>query len=125
MHRVAISIDVPDLDVATAFYCGALGCEKIGGQAANTQLSAGNVVIYLLRKEAGTQPVASIPDTRSYGRHWTPVHLDFHVVDLEQAVAGVIKLGGTHEGGQSGDWGGIACCADPYGNGFCLIKDGG
>jgi predicted enzyme related to lactoylglutathione lyase len=34
----------------------------------------------------------------------------------------ILALGGSHEGGESGDWGSIAYCADPFGNGFCLIK---
>ena len=124
MTQIAICIDVPDLEVAVSFYCSALGCEKLSGHSANTKLSAGNMEIYLLLKEEGSKPVANTTDTRSYSRHWTPIHLDFRVTDFEQTVNDVTNFGGSHEGTDSGDWGAIAYCADPFGNGFCLIKEG-
>lgn len=121
MTQIAICIDVPDLETAASFYCSALGCEKLSGHSANTKLSAGNMEICLLLKEEGSKPVANTLDTRSYSRHWPPIHLDFRVTDFEQAVNDVTNFGGSHEGTNSGDWGAIAHCADPFGNGFCLI----
>ncbi len=70
------------------------------------------------------QGSVAVPTTnilRNYNRHWTPVHLDIMVDDLdailEQAVsAGARQEGETYSDGQYS----IAFCADPFGNGFCL-----
>jgi predicted enzyme related to lactoylglutathione lyase len=121
MARVSICIDVPDLSVATAFYCDALGCSVDKEQASHNTLSAGGVTLLLLLKEAGTAATANGSCHRTYERHWTPVHLDFNVDDLDAAIAVVTRLRGTVESVQRGDWGGAAICADPFGNGFCLV----
>jgi hypothetical protein len=34
---------------------------------------------------------------------------------------GITRLGGIVEGQESGDWGSLTRCADPFGNGFCLV----
>lgn len=75
----------------------------------------------LLLKEAGTAATVD-GGLRSYERHWTPVHLDFDVDDLDEAMAAVKRSGGTVESVQRGDWGGMAICADPFGNGFCVVS---
>jgi hypothetical protein len=43
------------------------------------------------------------------------------VSNIDEALYLVLKYGGSHEGGESGEWGSIAYCADPFGNGFCLV----
>jgi predicted enzyme related to lactoylglutathione lyase len=43
--------------------------------------------------------------------------------DVAEVVTRVKESGGRHEGGESGDWGAIAYCADPFGNGFCIINE--
>jgi predicted enzyme related to lactoylglutathione lyase len=60
---------------------------------------------------------------RNYERHWTPIHLDFLTKDIDVVVERIINHGGVHEGGESGNWGSIAYCADPFGNGFCVINE--
>ena len=42
--------------------------------------------------------------------------------DFEKSVEQTRKLGGTVEETKHGDWGAAAFCADPFGNGFCIIK---
>jgi predicted enzyme related to lactoylglutathione lyase len=121
MTKVSICIDVPDLSVAAAFYRDALGCSVQKRQASHCTLSAGGVTMQLLLKEAGTPATGDGASVRGYERHWTPVHLDFDVEDLDAAMATVKASGGTVESVQRGDWGGIAICADPFGNGFCLV----
>ena len=128
MIKVSVSIDVPDLSAGEAFYAEALGCSKVRDQGNNMRvLSADNADIYLLKREPGSLPVrqedreSSI--IRNYERHWTPVHLDFLCNDVDSVVARIIAAGGSHEGGESGDWGSIAHCADPFGNGFCVINE--
>jgi len=124
MIKISVSIDVSNLKKAEAFYVEALGCKKVRDQGSNMAvLSTENCNIYLQEKEAGTKPLVSSEVVRDYKRHWTPVHLDFLTKDIDVVVERVLQLGGLHEGGESGDWGSIAYCADPFGNGFCVINE--
>ena len=124
MIRISVSIDVANLKQAEAFYIDALGCKKLRDQGADMAvLSTGNCDIYLQEKAPGTKPLMSDTIVRDYQRHWTPVHLDFLTVDVDTVVKKVIASGGLHEGGDSGEWGSIAYCADPFGNGFCIINE--
>ena len=50
------------------------------------------------------------------------MHLDFIVSDLSYALERAVAAGAKHEGSDKGDWGEIAYCSDPFGNGFCLIE---
>jgi len=123
MIKISVSIDVSNLKTAEAFYVEALGCKKIRDQGGMVVLSVENSDIYLQEKAAGTKPLVSSSDSRDYERHWTPIHLDFLCDNVDELVLKVIELGGLHEGGESGEWGSIAYCADPFGNGFCLINE--
>ncbi len=123
MVQVSISIDVPDLAEGEAFYCKALGCSKKRDQGNMCILTAGNTDIYLLKTEAGSKTSSASDAVRSFERHWTPVHLDFGVDDVDEAVSLIKSAGGTVEGQESGEWGAIAFCADPFGHGFCVIKE--
>ena len=121
--NVSISIDVPNVEQAITFYTQALGCTGPLKKQGLKTLNAGNVDLYLLDKEADTCPLPHGDAKRSYERHWTPIHLDFLVDDVAGAVKKIVELGGTSEGGEKGDWGEIAYCSDPFGNGFCLIRE--
>jgi predicted enzyme related to lactoylglutathione lyase len=125
MIKISVSIDVSDLKQGEAFYVEALGCEKVRDQGADmVVLSTANCDIYLQEKQAGTQPFESGEKAkRDYKCHWTPVHLDFLAENIDEIVNRVVQSGGSHEGGDSGDWGSIAYCADPFGNGFCVINE--
>ena len=123
MIKISVSIDVSNLKTAEAFYVEALGCKKIRDQGGMVVLSVENSDIYLQEKAAGTKPLVSSSDSRDYERHWTPIHLDFICDNVDELVLKVIEFGGLHEGGESGEWGSIAYCADPFGNGFCLINE--
>lgn len=122
MAKISVSIDVSDMEKGVLFYSKALGCNKERVGADISELSANNATIYLLNKASGSNPLLSGTASRNYDRHWTPVHLDFSVPDIEQAVSLVLEFGGTKEGSESGGWGSIAFCADPFGHGFCLVK---
>jgi predicted enzyme related to lactoylglutathione lyase len=66
----------------------------------------------------------SVP--RNYGRHWTPVHLDFVVTDLATMVSRLTTLGGSLDREiQNREYSRIANIADPFGNGFDLIEFSG
>ena len=124
MIKISVSIDVSNLKQAEILYIEALGCKKLRDQGADmVVLATDNCDIYLQEKEAGTKPLASSAVVRDYERHWTPVHLDFLTENIDEVVKKIVQLGGLHEGGESGDWGSIAHCADPFGNGFCVINE--
>lgn len=124
MVKLSVSIDVSNLKKAEAFYIEALGCRKVRNQGSTmVVLSVENSDIYLQEKEPGTKPLVSSSVVRNYERHWTPVHLDFVCTNVDELVTKILNSGGFHEGGESGDWGSIAYCADPFGNGFCVINE--
>jgi predicted enzyme related to lactoylglutathione lyase len=122
--KISVSIDVSNLKKAETFYVEALGCKKVRDQGSNmVVLSVENSDIYLQEKEPGTKPLVSSSVARDYERHWTPVHLDFICDNVDEILSKILKFGGLHEGGESGDWGSIVYCADPFGNGFCVINE--
>jgi len=123
MIKISVSIDVSDLKQAETFYMEALGCKKVRDQGSMVILSVENSHIYLQEKKAWTKPLKSSDVVRDYNRHWTPIHLDFLCDNVDEVVSRVVKLGWTHEWWESADWGAIAHCADPFGNGFCIINE--
>lgn len=123
MIKLSVSIDVTDLKRAEGFYIGALGCKKLRDQGGMSVISVENCDIYLQENAEGSKAIPTEDIKRRYSRHWTPVHIDFLAKDVDDIVERVIKLGGKHEGGESGDWGSIAYCSDPFGNGFCVINE--
>jgi lactoylglutathione lyase len=118
-----VNIDVPDLERAVAFYCDALGlrvARRLGG--AVVELAGAGVPLYLLEKRAGSVPAPGAA-ARDYGRHWTPVHLDLVVQDLEAGVERALAAGARPEGPvQDFAWGRMAVLADPFGHGLCVIQ---
>ena len=122
MPKISICIDVSDLNKAIQFYTKALGCELVKNKAEYVELVAEGLTIYLGEKASGTNPLIHGEAVRRYERHWTPVHLDFIVSNLDQCVAAVLEMGGAKEGVKSGDWGSVAFCSDPFGNGFCIMQ---
>ena len=117
-----VNIDVDDLDRATAFYTAALPL-RVGRRFGDggVELLGASSPIYLLAKPAGSEGAPGA--RRGYGRHWTPVHLDFVVPDLDAAVARAMAAGAVLEvPAATHAWGSIAMLADPFGHGFCLIE---
>jgi predicted enzyme related to lactoylglutathione lyase len=122
---ILINIDVDDLQRATAFYTALLDL-RVGRRfgAGGVELVGGGVPFYLLAKPAGSiASPAGNGERRHYGRHWTPVHLDFVVADVDAAVQRALAAGATlDEPAATHAWGRIAHLADPFGNGFCLLQ---
>jgi predicted enzyme related to lactoylglutathione lyase len=122
--QLLANIDVDDLTRAIEFYCSVLEL-KVGrrfGQSA-VELIGASSPIYLLLKAAGTLASSSSAQKRDYARHWTPVHLDFVVPQLDPVLARAQHAGARLEGEvQTHVWGRIAMLADPFGHGFCLIE---
>lgn len=123
-YELLVNIDVDDLEKAVAFYCSALGLEparRFGKHAA--ELVGGSSKVYLLAKSAHSNPLVHGQARRSYVRHWTPVHVDFVVEDIDAAAARARAAGARPEGKiERKPWGDLAMFADPFGHGFCLIQ---
>jgi predicted enzyme related to lactoylglutathione lyase len=124
VNRILINIDVPELAPAIAFYTAALGlthARTLDDDVA--ELTGAAATLYLLRKAAGSPAVESPPIAREFTRHWTPVHFDLVVDDVDAAAARAIAAGARRETGHV-DWNGSRCVslADPFGHGFCFIQ---
>jgi predicted enzyme related to lactoylglutathione lyase len=124
MTSVLVNIDVDDLEKGIRFYSEALGLtigRRLGGPV--VEMTGGSSPIYLLAKAAGSGVSTSTPQTRDYSRHWTPVHLDFEVEDIDAAIRRAELAGASLEHPVStARWGKLARMADPFGHGFCLIQ---
>jgi predicted enzyme related to lactoylglutathione lyase len=117
-----INIDVPDLAAAVSFYTQAFGLavtRRLGAEA--VELSGLPVRIYLFQKPGGS--IGAARDPRRYDRHWTPVHIDVVVDDIEAALTRAVTAGAHAETDiRVNPWGKIAILSDPFGHGFCLIE---
>lgn len=117
-----VNIDVPDLAQALAFYQGAFGLtvtRRFG--AAGAELEGWPARLYLLEKPAGTMGAGG--QGRTYDRHWTPVHLDVVVSDLDDALARALAAGAVVDDPLRNEvWGKIVGLADPFGHGICLVQ---
>ena len=120
--NLLVNIDVDDLQKAIRFYTAAFAL-KVSRRFGDSgvELTGGAAPIYLLVKQPGTQ--ATTTQTRSYQRHWTPVHLDFVVGNIDEAVQRAIQAGATLEKpATTHTWGRLALMADPFGHGFCFVQ---
>ena len=119
-----VNIDVPDLERGIAFYGAAFGLtvgRRLGPGA--VELLGGPAPIYLLVKEEGSAASKLSAQTRTYERHWSPVHLDFVVDDIESAARRAVAAGARlEEPIRMSRWGRLALMADPFGHGFCLVQ---
>lgn len=124
MSELRICIDVPDVDRAVAFYTAALGLKPGRRYRKNwAELLGAPCPIDLLGETAGTSATPAAGTARDYGRHWTPVHLDWPVDDLDGAIARAQAAGARLEGGiRDRPYGRLAVLSDPFGNGFCFLQ---
>jgi predicted enzyme related to lactoylglutathione lyase len=122
--QVLINLDVDDLGEATKFYQAAFGL-KVGRRFGDDgiELVGTSAPIYLLAKAAATSATGPPSQLRKYDRHWTPVHLDFVVNEIDAAVGRAVDAGARLERPISThSWGRLALMADPFGHGFCLVQ---
>lgn len=124
MGRLLVNIDVPDLEAGEAFYTRAFGLSagrRMGDDF--LELIGLQAPLYLLKKAEGSAPTPAGTDRRSYARHWSPIHPDIAVDDLDAATEVALAAGATLEAPAcDAPYGRIAMFADPFGHGFCLIQ---
>ena len=66
-------------------------------------------------------PFLEATEGRSFARHWTTFFFLLRMCG-ESPHSEITRLRpGPVEGLESGDWGSLTRCADPFGNGFCLV----
>ena len=124
MPGLLVNIDVPNLEAGIAFYTAALDL-NVGRRFGEdiVELLGSDAPIYLLKKDEGTPIGHAGGDVRRFSRHWSPIHADFIVANMESAIARVIAAGAVQEGDMAETpFGKLAMFADPFGHGFCLIE---
>ena len=117
-------IDVDDLERAIAFYGEAFGFSLARRLDAGwAELAGAPVPLDLLQCLPGSSPSPRSPGVRSYERHWTPIHLDLAVDDIQAAVARAVAAGARLEVGiDRRPYGFLAVLGDPFGHGLCLLQ---
>lgn len=124
MIEALVNIDVDDLNKGIDFYTRALGL-RVGRRLGDTivEMLGASSPIYLLENATGSPAVAGTELFRDYERHWTPVHIDFVVANIQEAVDKARAAGATIEADvQTHVWGHIAMLSDPFGHGLCLLE---
>ena len=122
--KLEICIDVDDVDRAVEFYGNGLGLDVVERHPDWAQLQLGEQTFWIMKLPAG--PAGRV--SRDYRRHWTPVHLDLIVEDIDAAVERARAAGGHLEGeirrhqlepiGRHD----VANLSDPAGNGVDLVQ---
>ena len=94
MLTVHAYIEVTDLQRGIEFYFGGLGLtqrRQLGPRW--VELSGANLPIFLLADRPAVAELGATRVQRNFGRHWTPVHVDFIVANLDEMVARLCGLG--------------------------------
>ncbi len=122
--KIHAYIEVAALEDGIDFYCGGLGLTLKRRRSPRwVELAGAQVPVFLLGNQPPEADLGGTTATRSYARHWTPVHLDFIVDDLDAMVARLTTRGATLDRAiKTRAYGRIANMADPFGNGFDLIE---
>ena len=113
--KFEICVDVDDVDRAVQFYGRGIGLTVVKQERDWAQLKVAEQTIWLMKVGAGPQGAIS----RNYDRHWTPVHLDFHVDNIDETVKRAVAAGGKLERRPKPD---LANLSDPSGNGVDLVQ---
>jgi predicted enzyme related to lactoylglutathione lyase len=113
--KCEICIDVDDLARAVRFYGEGIGLSIVKVEQEWAQLKIGEQTIWLMKLSAGKAGAIA----RDYSRHWTPVHLDIHVDDIDQAIKRAVAAGGKLEARPKVS---LANLVDPSGNGVDLVQ---
>jgi lactoylglutathione lyase len=117
--ELEICIDVDDVGRAVRFYGEGLGMAVVEHHSDWAHVKCGAQTIWIMKTPAGPQGAIE----RTYDRHWTPVHLDFRVDDIDRAVERALAAGGRLDRPiqRNPERGDLACLSDPAGNGVDLV----
>ena len=122
--KVEITIDVDDLEAAVEFYCEGIGLKLVERGKTWARAELDDQTFWICKFE--TEQKGSTG--RNFQRHWTPIHLDFIVKDLDAALACALDAGGRLDRAvQRDDPEPLGRChlanlSDPAGNGIDLIE---
>jgi predicted enzyme related to lactoylglutathione lyase len=118
--KLEICIDVDDVDRAVEFYGRGIGLEIPKHEKEWAQAVLGEQVFWIMKIAPGPSGAIS----RDCQRHWTPIHLDFHVDDIDTVVERAIAAGGKldREIQRNTDGSAMANLADPSGNGIDVVQ---
>jgi predicted enzyme related to lactoylglutathione lyase len=119
-------VEVSNLDTGVAFYTSGIGLRELRRFTPHwVELAGARVPIHLLARPQRNFTAGAHVLARTFERHWTPVHLDFVVEDLEVAVARALAAGATLDRPVvDHHYWLMANLADPFGNGIDLIQFG-
>jgi predicted enzyme related to lactoylglutathione lyase len=123
--EVHVYIEIDDLERGIAFYVDGLGLSvKRRLTERWVELAGAQMPIHLLARPEPEFETGEHVLRKDFSRHWTPIHLDFVVEDLDAAVERAVRAGATVERRVEypGLWRMVAL-ADPFGNGIDLITD--
>ena len=123
--KLLINIDIDDMDKGVEFYTRALDLKvgRVLEQGEMVELVGGSSPVYLLKNEEGSTPFKDTAQRRTYKRHWTPVHFDIEVENIDDAVTRAVTAGATLEIDiRKYPDGYLAVMADPFGHGFCFVQ---
>jgi len=113
-----ICIDVDNVARAVEFYPRGLGF-KVGEEHPDwAHLKVDDQTFWIMKIPGGPQGDIS----RDYRRHWTPVHLDLQVDDLEASVQRALAAGGKLDREIQRGKANLANLPDPAGNGIDLVE---
>jgi len=115
MVKCDICIDVDDVGRAVRFYGESIGLSVVKQEADWAQLKVGDQTLWIMKSAPGPSGAIS----RDYRRHWTPVHLDFQVEDIDKTIERAIAAGGKLEARPKSS---LANLSDPAGNGVDLVQ---
>src|SRR3954471_14428619 len=125
MPEVHVYIEIDDLERGIAFYVEGLGLSVARRLTPHwVELAGAQVPIHLLARPEPQFESGEHVLRKDFGRHWTPIHLDFVVNDLDIAVERALRAGATIERrvDHPGLWR-LVALADPFGHGFDLIEN--
>lgn len=119
-----INIDVQDIQKAEAFYCGVFDLKVVRRFGSDfVELSGLGVPCFLLQKAEGTDAFRGGTHKRNYSRHWTPVHMDITVTNIQSMYERAVAEGAKAESEiRTTPYGKIVMLSDPFGHGLCLIE---
>lgn len=115
-----VVLDAPEPGALAAFYAEVLGWQVVGDEPDHAVVAAPSGVAYLAVQRSPEHEPPTWP--AEPGRQQRQVHLDVEVLDLDEAVAGALRLGAglaTHQPQPS-----RRVLLDPAGHPFCLYRDG-